>query len=239
MVVAGIDGCKQGWLMVKHQPEGYSYGVYASFKALVAANPDLNRIFIDIPIGLSSLGFKRTLESSIRKELPGRQSTVFNPPCREALVFDNYQLAKNENKKIEGKAISVQAFNISKKIREVDNYLLQNDPPFEFFESHPELCFKYLHPRRKVLPTKKSTPEGVEERLKILSNYDNGIPAFYQKILQNTMRKDVKKDDILDAICLCLTNKMAGQTQMKIFQDENKRDLQGIPVRIVCLNRGN
>lgn len=240
MAIAGIDGCKQGWLMVKYKNDQYRFAVYENFKALMNANTDLERIFIDIPIGLSSKGFTRTVESSLRKKLPGRQSTVFNPPCREALAFDDYNLAKTENLKIEGKGLSIQAFFISKKIKDVDDFLLQNNPGSLLFESHPELCFKYLNPEKKVLQTKKATAEGAKERLEILLKHDRKILSLYQDILRNTKRKDVKKDDILDAVCLCIASKQAKEKGPEFIEDDNNKDLKGIPVRIACFhNKGS
>lgn len=232
MILAGVDGCKKGWLMIKHQQDKYSYAVYENIFDLSNDNPDLERVFIDIPIGLSSKGFMRTIDSSIRKELPGRSSTIFNPPCREALQVDNYEQAKEENKQIEGKGISKQAFFISKKIKEVDDFLLQNKRSIEFFESHPELCFKYLNPAKKVLLTRKSTPEGIEERMTILKQYDNTLPNLYEEILAKTKRSNVKKDDILDAICLCLANKLSGKHNYTLLKDENSTDLSGIEIKI-------
>ncbi|KAA3632584.1 MAG: DUF429 domain-containing protein [Bacteroidetes bacterium] len=232
MVLAGIDGCKKGWLMVKHEQGKYNYGVYENIDDLATDNPDLKRSFIDIPIGLSSKGFMRTIDGVIRKELPGRSSTVFNPPCREALQFENYEQAKKENIRIEGKGISKQAFFISTKIKEVDDFLLQNNLEFEVFESHPELCFKYLNPAKEVLLTRKSTSEGAEERMAILKQYDRNILSLYQQILDNTKRSNVKKDDILDAICLCIANRLSEKNNYSLLKDKNSVDLSGIEIKI-------
>ncbi len=232
MSYAGIDGCKKGWLMVKHEQGEFSYGVYENMEDLAHDNPDLARAFIDIPIGLSSKGFMRTIDAAIRRELPGRSSTVFNPPCREALQFDDYEKAKKENIRIEGKGISKQAFFISKKIREVDDFLSKKNESISFFESHPELCFKYLNPAKKVLLSKKSTAEGAEERLTILKQYDRNISSLYREILHNTKRSNVKKDDILDAICLCIANRLSEKDKYSLLKDKNFTDLSGLEIKI-------
>ncbi|MCB0650670.1 MAG: DUF429 domain-containing protein [Saprospiraceae bacterium] len=232
MAIAGVDGCKKGWLMIKYDNDRYTYAVHENFTGLIGAHSDLQRIFIDIPIGLSSDDFIRTVESSLRKELPGRQSTVFNPPCREALKFTDYESAKSINQKTEGKSLSIQSFFISSKIKEVDDFLLKGNRQLEIYESHPELCFKYLNPPQQVLLTKKSKNEGIKDRLAILEKYDPEISPLYHDILGNTQRKDVKKDDIVDAICLCLANRLAGPAGLSFIKDKQARDDAGIDIKI-------
>ena len=85
---------------------------------LISLHPDLECIFIDIPIGLSSENFKRNIEEIMRKYLPKRGSTIFTPACRKAVYAENYDEAKANNKKILGKSLSIQSFNISKKIKQ-------------------------------------------------------------------------------------------------------------------------
>lgn len=231
MGVAGVDGCRKGWIMVLWAEGIYSFGVYEHFSDLMTQNPDLDRILIDIPIGLSSAAKPRTVDMLLRQELKGRSSTVFTPPCREAVYLTDYKAANDKNKLVEGKGISIQAFNICDKIREVDRYFQENDIPKKIIESHPELCFKYLN-KGQVILSKKATVEGAEERLRIVEKYEPSLRQLYEQILQETPRKDVKKDDILDAICLCLTNRLAGANNLRYLEGEQKTDEFCIPMKI-------
>lgn len=230
-ITAGIDGCKSGWLMVKHSEEGYTFGVYSNIQDLVIEHPDIQRILIDIPIGLSGMSFKRTIDAQLKKELGVRHSTVFMSPCREAVYANDYASAKAINKCIEGKSISIQAFHISSKIKEVDTFITSGRHSVQIIESHPEFCFKYLNNKNILLSNKKSI-EGEKERLNILSKYDAELVDVYQKIRQATARKAVANDDIIDALCLTLANQLAGKSELQLLVDDKRIDECGVQVGI-------
>ncbi len=232
MIVAGIDGCKQGWIMIKYDQTKYSFGVYDYIEPLIEAHPDLQRILIDMPIGLSSLSHPRTIEQKLRGELIPRQATVFNPPCRAALSAANYEAAKLKNIAVEGKSLSIQSYFIQAKIKEIDEFLVHKSPQLDILESHPEFCFKYLNAAEKVILSKKATAAGAQERLALLKNYDQRLEKLYHDILAQTLRKQVKKDDILDAMCLVLVNQLAGESQLHYLQDENSEDERKLSIGI-------
>ena len=228
----GIDGCKKGWIAIEWSNKGYSYSLHENLTNIISRIDAPQRILIDMPIGLSTKSHLRTIDSKLRNELKPRHSTVFNAPCREALYIDDHQAAKLKNIEIENKSLSIQTLNIRDKIKEIDQILLNKETPHQLFESHPELCFKYLNPKRQVLITKKSTPSGIKERLQILKNYDENIMELYAKIMQEVKRKEAKSDDIIDAICLCLTNKLAGTNNLNFLAPNDIADDKGIPINI-------
>ena len=191
MIIAGIDGCKAGWIMVKHNQDEYSFGIYPSIKKLFSENYDLQRVLIDIPVGLASSKTERSVEHDLRKELKYRHSTVFNPPCREALYEQDHISARDKNLQIEGRSLTIQSLAIKDKIRETDEFL-RNSSGFEIIESHPELCFKYLNNGQVVL-SKKSTEKGLKERLSILKNYFKDVGQLYEQVINNTLRKSAAK----------------------------------------------
>ena len=49
------------------------------------------------------------------------------------------------NQKITGKGTSIQAYNISPKIKAVDEWLNEKPNGLDIYEAHPELCFKTLN----------------------------------------------------------------------------------------------
>merc|ERR1712070_615966 len=99
----------------------------------------------------------------------GKKSSVFNAPCRQAVRANNYIQAKEINKKILSKSISIQSWNISNKIKEVDEFLIKNKQ-LNIHESHPELCFINLN-NGVPLKNNKKTNQGVNERVSILNKY--------------------------------------------------------------------
>ncbi len=191
-----------------------------------------DQVFIDIPIGLSSHGFSRTLEPRMRAMLPFRyKSSVFTPPCRDALQSSTYDDAKVENIEVTGKSISIQAWNIGRKIKEVDHVIRRNMKLTDtLFEAHPEICFSAL--KGGALQYKKKEKEGQQERVDILKTYIRRTPEMFKTILAEYPRKSVAPDDILDALCLCISASVAGSGYLGLIQDDNDVDELGIPVRV-------
>jgi len=167
----------------------------------------------------------------LRKELKGRGSTVFNAPSRAAVYEVDDQKARILNQKIEGKSLSIQSLNIRDKIRQVDICLAQKKQSILILESHPEFCFKNLNQGR-VLQSKKSNADGIQERLNVLLSYDSNILPLYNRIRTETKRKDLKKDDIVDAICLCLANQLAGRQKLQFLSDAHRFDERGIEMKV-------
>lgn len=231
MKIAGIDACPVGWIAILHHAEKFSFEAVQTIDELMDLHPDLQRLFIDIPIGLSSSKFTRTIESKLRKELGNRASTVFTPACRRAIYASNYDEAKTINKNILGKSISIQSYNISKNIREIDEFTQIKAHSVEVYESHPELCFKYLN-ASKVISSKKSTQEGFQERFDLLQKHYPQLKSVYQDIRARYPKSNVKPDDILDAMVLCVSNLKSMSSGLRFFEDDNKVDDQGVFVKV-------
>ena len=230
MKLGGIDGCKGGWILVKYSNEEYKLKKYEDFDSLMSDNQQLDRVLIDIPIGLSSVNFNRTVESKMRAELQNRHSTVFNSPCRLAVHEENDKKAKEINKQVENKSLSNQSLSIRKKIKEVDDNLSRASSRIEIIESHPELCFKYLN--KSIVQSNKTRTMGIKERLKIIEKYEPRLIELYEIKEKEIMRKYAKRDDLVDAICLCLVNKLGFDKKLSFLTDSNSVDDKGINIRI-------
>ena len=123
MNIIGLDACKYGWCGIGFIDDELIWGCFSSLDELIQKQPNLDRLLVDIPIGLSSKKFKRTVDALARTYLKKRKSSIFSPPCREALYVENYKQALAKNREIEGKGISIQAYNIGEKIKEVDEWI--------------------------------------------------------------------------------------------------------------------
>jgi len=231
MKLAGIDSCPFGWVVILHDSKNFSFEVVKSINQLVDLHLDLKRLFIDIPIGLSCEKFTRTIESKLRKELENRSSTIFTPACRKAIYAPDYDKARDLNKEILGKSISIQSYNISKKIKEIDQFLETKSEALEVYESHPEICFKYLN-NSEVIQTKKSTKEGFEERFNLLKKQHTELEELYSVITESFSKSKVKPDDILDAMVLCVANLKSESSGLRYFEDEHHKDEKGIFVKV-------
>ncbi len=93
------------------------------------------------------------------------------------------------------------------------------------------MCFKYLN-NGNVVKSKKSKLTGIDKRKNILFNYDKKLNDLFELIENKTFRKDVARDDIADAICLLLVNKLGVRGRLSFIEDENSIDENGIEIKI-------
>lgn len=249
----GVDGTKGGWIAaclsgglakltrgsgeISEMGEiGWmdhiKIGFYPDIESLCAAYSDADCILIDIPIGLQESPQGLRPEAQLRKLLPGKASSVFTPPCRQAVYGRTYAEACAVNQGILGKKISLQAFHISNKIREVDEFL-QREPAWRdrLREGHPEYGFAILN-GGIPLPSNKKRSEGKAERLKLL---DRASPPFAEGVRRSLAEKGIqgRTDDVLDAACLAAIAGLGMRWGFETVPAAPQRDSRGIPMRIV------
>jgi predicted RNase H-like nuclease len=236
MKYVGIDGCPGGWFLISiDQDANFYFNVFDHIDQLWNDYKDSTLILIDIPIGLPHWRSRRC-DVEARKLLGKRGSSVFPAPSREAINEPDYEHACKVNQKILGKKLSIQAWNISPKIKQVD--LLMGKEQFTknaIRESHPEICFWALAGGKTIVHNKK-TEQGIEERLSVLKNINRFSEEIYNKAIQTFKRKDLAKDDILDALTLAITAASPSNTLHSI-PEHPERDLKNLPMEIVFTNQ--
>ena len=193
--VAGMDGCKGGWVVVTARADGKGGTSVERVPDLTAItrrldSGELGAVGIDIPIGLPDAGSRRC-DVEARKMIGPRRSSVFPAPIRPVLGAETYEEAAALCQSISGKGMSRQAFGILPKIAEVDR-LMTPDRQRHLVEVHPEVCFTAL--ARMPMPSHKATPQGRAERLAVLRGVFSDIDARSALHLPGT-----QPDDILDA----------------------------------------
>ena len=142
MKYVGVDACRKGWFAVCLSPNyRWDIEIFTAIGDLWNRFQSAALLLIDIPIGLPESG-KRKCDIDARKILKQRATSVFPAPCRQAIHANSYPEACRINKKILGVKLSVQTWNISGKIREADDLLLNNTMARRHMrEAHPEVCF--------------------------------------------------------------------------------------------------
>jgi predicted RNase H-like nuclease len=191
MFVAGVDGCRAGWIAFKIELPSFATSLEViDLPSLLTNHPsDLAFLAIDIPIGL--LDGSRACDKAARKLLgQPRGTSVFAAPCRAALTAINRQKT--------GRGLSQQAFHIGPKIKQVDDAITADSQQWAF-EVHPEVCFWALNGQRPMAHKKKSK-EGAAERLSVLSPI---FPEIGQHL--GSRPPGVGKDDLLDAAAAAWT----------------------------------
>ena len=171
--VAGVDGCKRGWVWFKLYDSGRTKTELVNLVDVLQRRPDgLRAVAIDIPIGL--LDASRACDKAARQRLGWpRRNSVFSPPCRAALAGVDYAEMCNINKSIVGARLTKQSCAIVPKIKEVDDAITPAHQSW-VFEVHPEVCFWHFA-GEKAMEHKKKSRAGREERLRVLTRYLPGI----------------------------------------------------------------
>lgn len=233
MSAIGVDGCRAGWFYVQLMDDRYTFGVVPDIESLLAHPFEARQILIDIPIGLrDDDGAARGCDTAARKLLGSpRQSSVFPAPIRAILQNDNYDDARAQSRAITGKAPSKQAFNIMTKIREVDALMTSNTRARALIrEAHPELCFWGLAGGRSMIHN-KSKAAGFQERLDLLQKRYPGADSLVAAAIDSSRRKDVARDDILDALVCALV--ASSPDQWLTVPPCPEVDSRGLPMEIV------
>jgi len=249
IVLVGVDGCKAGWIAVIRGPDAApSVAVFASFAALLAALPDDAFIAVDMPIGLPEFSQRggRGPEALVRPLLGQRQSSVFSIPSRAAVYADTddfttidawysaHRKASDAAKATSDppRGVSIQAFGIFSKIREIDALLIARpDLRGRVFESHPEVAFCRLNGDQAMhLPKKikgSINPAGMAERKALLRRhgYDMGF-------LDQPPPRGAAADDFLDAAAMMLIAGRLANGKARPFPNPPLTDRFGIPVAI-------
>ena len=199
MFVAGVDGCRGGWVAFKVDlPIRTASVEVVDLPAWLRERPpDLVCLGIDIPIGL--LEGPRACDKAARKLLgQPRGSSVFPAPCRPTLGAQTYAEASSINRQKTTRRLSQQAWGIAPKIKQVDD-AITSDCQRWAVEVHPEVCFWALNQRRPMKHNKK-TKDGVAQRIALLR------PVFPEidRHLANRPAH-VGADDLLDAAAAAWT----------------------------------
>lgn len=230
MVVYGVDGCKAGWFYVRLHGDEITHGVVPKLSEIIAMAPDRSSVLVDIPIGLQDSAGNRQCDVVARQLLRSpRASSVFSAPIRAVLGEADYSTANEISKRLSGKGLSKQAFAITPKIKEVDD-LMRTDPKARSIvrEVHPEVCF-YGFSGGKAMKHNKKRQEGFDERLKLLRGLRSDIDSVVAQALAAHPRKDVAKDDTLDALVAALT----GQKETRTIPASPELDSHALPMEMV------
>ena len=224
--IAGIDGCRSGWLIVEADGD--------LSKAELHFAPNWNSvkcaakiIAVDMPIGISQRGV-RQCEVAARKLLSPYAARVFKSLSRGALRFaqDDWKLANQWSKGQGYGGISKQIWNIRPKIKEIDRVIAPADQA-RVYEAHPELAFARINGGKAL--DSKHTPEGLAARKRLLAregftNLDNW--------LQELRGKGAKADDVMDACALTLTARNILRGRARHLPEVVERDSRNLRMSI-------
>lgn len=224
--VAGIDGCRSGWLVVEaHTDLSKAELKFASNWHDV--NSTARVIAVDMPIGLSRDGV-RQCEVEARRLLSPCASRVFKTIARGALRFaqSDWNVANQWSKAQGFGGISKQIWNIRPKIKEIDRAIVPSDQG-RVVEAHPELAFARLNGGRPL--DSKHTRGGLQARQAILTR--EGFTNL-DGWLQQLRGRGAKADDVFDACVLVLTARNILRGDAREVPAVEQRDSRGLKMAI-------
>lgn len=209
MTVAGVDGCKGGWLVVFEDDGELDANFIPSVEPLLVdlRQGRLDAVAIDMPIGLLDAP-RRQCDVEARRLLGPRRSTIFPAPTRASLKATDYERACELSRASAGVALSRQTFNLLPKIKELDELIVPVDQP-RLTEAHPECAFTRLagHPP----PDSKRTAQGRAWRTQLLGQALPHFPGLVET------SQDLPQLDLIDAAALAITaRRMAEGTQRQL-----------------------
>lgn len=202
-VLAGVDGCRGGWIAVISAGDKLQARVMRDWKSLVSSLPARSILGVDIPIGLPRRG-ARLCDIEARRILGRpRGSSIFPAPARGVLMLPgSHQRVSRQHRRIDGRGLSQQAYRLIPKIQELDEYLEENLPgPHSIFEIHPEVSFCVWNGSRPMAH-RKSTSAGRQERERMISRV---WPGENERLWGTLRGQGCARDDLNDAFAALWT----------------------------------
>jgi predicted RNase H-like nuclease len=235
--LAGVDGCRAGWVaaFVREDGDELRVRVVSRFAEVFAAPERPGLVAVDMPIGLPErIGpTGRGPERAVRPLLGGRQSSVFTVPSRRAVYADTYgeacRLAAETSDP--PKKVSRQLFVIAPKIREIDA-LLRGTPGLaaQVFEVHPEVAFWRLNCERPLTEPKKVKGQPCGPGLALRRDLLAG--AGFAAAAVQLSPQGAAADDLLDALACAAIAQRIRAGIARPFPDPPLHDEFGLPIAI-------
>jgi predicted RNase H-like nuclease len=230
----GLDGCRGGWVLATLGPDGsLDISLVDDFAVPLAAVVDgrLAALAVDMPIGLPEDGH-RAADREARRRLGARRSTIFPTPCRATLDAATYDEALAISRRSTGKGMSVQAFNLLARIREVDR-LMRPELQDRVVECHPELAFARL--AGAPVARSKHTAKGVAERVTLLEAALAACGGDHGAVAAAVAGppRGARSDDVADAIAIAIVARALTDGRAEHLGD-GRRDRRGLRMEIVA-----
>lgn len=172
--LAGVDGCRGGWVVATRD----GVARVDAFRGALKAAGRGALVLVDMPIGLLDAPTPggRACDRDARRRLAPFGHRVFSPPARCHLAAGDFAACRG---------LTLQAWNILPKVREVDEAVTRRLQR-RVREAHPELAFAAMN-GGAPLPS-KHTPAGLRARQRLVGRVDPPRGA--------------RLDDALDAMAL-------------------------------------
>ncbi len=238
--IAGVDGCKGGWIAVSHpviDRGAAQIGVFKSFSEVCAHLPRRTLIGVDMPIGLPSVveAGGRAPDRAARAFVGPRRSSVFAVPSRAAVYAfaEGYAQVCAVARQTSSPpwSPSKQAFWIFPRIQDVDLALRADENlAGRVFEIHPEVSFRMIKDAPLEAPKKvkgRCHADGMNLRKDLLKRA--GFPC---DLVDQTPPRGAGLDDLLDACAVAWSAARISRREAMVLPDPPGLDDMGLRVAI-------
>jgi predicted RNase H-like nuclease len=212
--VAGVDGCRGGWIVVH---DGRA-SVHPDFAVVLAALTDDTVVAVDMPIGLVDAHEPggRLVDRTARVQLGPKRNSVFSAPPRCALGARTLPDARRR-----GARLTLQTLNLLPRIEDVDR-VMTPELQSRVFEVHPELSFAAMAGGASVLASKRSAA-GANERRALLQRAGVVVPE---------RPAGAAGDDLLDACALAWSARRVALGTARRVPDHPALDARGLRMEL-------
>jgi predicted RNase H-like nuclease len=232
-IVAGIDGCRGGWLcLTKDLVTGkVCVRILERIGDLRCLKPRPKVVTIDVPIGLTDSGPRVCdLQARALLKLP-RSCSVFPAPIRPVLTAKSYVEACQLGLKADGRKLNRQTWAIMPKIVEVDACLSAHPTLQRWIrEVHPEVCFCAWNNNVAMVHRKKSSDGRAEREVLVEPRYGKE----YQAARSSLPRGQYSNNDLLDAFAALWTAERVAAESATVLPANPPLDSHGLRMEIVA-----
>lgn len=235
--LAGVDGCRDGWLVLLEPPAGPPTAhLVRDADELFAIIPSTAIVAVDIPIGLPERG-PRGCDVEARRFLGRpRGASVFAAPVRGVLDAPTFEEAVRRHRAIDGRGLSRQSFHLLPRIADVDRRLrVSPDLASRVREVHPEVAFALLRGAPIVEP--KRSRAGRALRAASVEDLWPGALEAARRALRGAGRW--AEDDLLDAFAVLWSARRLATGHARFFParvggEPAERDACGLAMEIAA-----
>ena len=231
--IAGVDGCPGGWLCVVMDVEGrfVAATVFRTAAELLAHDPRIQAMAIDMPIGLAHAG-RRRCDEVARERLKAKAVCVSNAPLRPALYAPSRVAASAISHALCGRKVGAQEWSLYPKVINLDRVLTPLHQRW-CFEVHPELSFA-VWSANGPLAEAKDTPEGRRRREELIDGAWRGarLDALADLGPHQHGSADYALDDVNDAFAAVWTARRIVEGKAERIPDMPEIDGRGLRIEM-------
>lgn len=221
--VLGVDPTRTGWLGAVLEPSGHGTPhlvVADTLPELLEQAGAVAVVAVTVPIGLPDEG-RREADVQTRRFLGGQSSTVLTTPVRDAVYAATHGEANAVNRAGGGSGVSSQAWDLRRRIQELDAWVRQ-DLPALVVETHAEAAFATL--AGAPVESRRRSSEGATERRALLAAGGVYVPT--------SAPHGIGTDDLLDACAAAWSAHRVKNGEATTFPEQPQRHSDGIPAAI-------